>query len=203
MSRAEKREATTAALLEAAAETFAERGFEAATMDEVAERVSLSKGALYHRFATKEDLFLALLDQHCQIYIDQLEKTFGRGDPLGSSRQAAEGFLEVIRDDRWPRLFVEFVSYAARSPRAKRELAKRMRSLRGALAKVVAAEADDAGVELGLPPERVALVILALADGFALERMAQPRGVPDDLYTDALQLLLAGLVAQAPSLTRG
>src|SRR5213076_3128448 len=77
--RAAKNAATTAALLGAAAETFAERGFEAARMDEIAERVGLSKGALYYRYKSKEDLFLALLDERCEAYTRQLDEVFAGG----------------------------------------------------------------------------------------------------------------------------
>src|SRR3954466_13754329 len=98
--RAEKNAATTAALLGAAAETFAARGYEAATMDEIAERVGFSKGALYYRYKTKEDLFLALLDERCAAYVAQLD---GAASPGAGSNVLSEQFLAALRQRRRPR----------------------------------------------------------------------------------------------------
>jgi AcrR family transcriptional regulator len=51
-------------ILAAARGVFAERGYAVATMDEIAAAAGASKGALYHHFATKEELFRALLLGH-------------------------------------------------------------------------------------------------------------------------------------------
>lgn len=50
-------------ILAAALAVFAERGFAAAKLDHIAARAGVSKGALYLYFATKEELFLAVVDQ--------------------------------------------------------------------------------------------------------------------------------------------
>src|ERR1700750_2342656 len=47
----------------AALEVFAEKGFAAAKLDEIAKRAGVSKGALYLYFETKEQLFRAVVDQ--------------------------------------------------------------------------------------------------------------------------------------------
>jgi AcrR family transcriptional regulator len=195
--RAAKNAATTAALLHAAAETFAERGFEAATMDEIAERVGLSKGALYYRYKSKEDLFIALLDERCQAYIRQLDEAFSDGASSDAGWTSMAGrFLAVVQDEAWPRLFFEFVSYASRSPRAKRELVNRIRAVRAALARVVERHANEAGVELPILAQRVALGISALCNGLAVERLADPSGVPDEAFVEIPGLLLSGVAAR-------
>src|SRR3954470_2792170 len=94
-TRAENNAARTSALLAAAAETFAARGYEAATMDEIAERVGLSKGALYYRYKTKEDLFLALVDERCAAYVAQLD---GAASPGAGWNALSEQFLAVVRE---------------------------------------------------------------------------------------------------------
>ncbi len=58
--RARERDERRAAILEAARHVFLEKGLGLATMDDVAMRAELSKGALYLYFPSKEDLFLAL-----------------------------------------------------------------------------------------------------------------------------------------------
>src|ERR1043165_1914172 len=142
----------------------------------IAERVGLSKGALDYRYKGKEDLFIALLEERCQAYIGQLDEAFSDGASAGGGwTTMAQRFLAVVEDEQWPRLFFEFISYASRSPRAKREVAKRTRGLRAALARVVERQAREAGVELRVSPQAVALGISALCNGLAVERLADPR----------------------------
>src|SRR3954462_7697224 len=186
LTRAEKNAATTSALLDAAAQAFAEGGFEATTMDVIAERVGLTKGALYYRYRTKEDLFLALLDERCARYEAELERT-----PAEGWGGFAEQFLAVVREGTWPRLYFEFVSYAARRPQARRRMVKRLRALRAAIQRVVEAQAAQAGVAEDFPAAEIALALPALGNGLALERLADPRGVPDRAFLDLPALILA------------
>ena len=62
-SARERRQAQTREqLLDAAATVFAERGFHAATLDEIGQTAGFSKGAVYSNFASKDDLFVALIN---------------------------------------------------------------------------------------------------------------------------------------------
>jgi AcrR family transcriptional regulator len=197
-TRAEKHAATTRALLDGAAQTFAERGFESATMDEIAERVGLSKGALYYRFANKQDLFLALLDQRCQMYVEELTATVAHGpSPVTDPAEAAMRFVRMLRDDAWPRLFIEFVSYANRDPRHRRRLRRRMADLRAAITAGIERATEAAQVPLPLAPERLAMGVVALSTGWAVEHLADPRGMPDELYGELLELMVLGVGARA------
>ena len=66
MPRSERR----AQLLDAAQAVFVERGYHAAAMDDIAEHAGVSKPVLYQHFPGKLELYLALLDEHC----DTLER---------------------------------------------------------------------------------------------------------------------------------
>src|SRR6202011_3049711 len=57
-------------LLDAALEVFVSQGYHAAAMDDIAERAGVSKPVLYQHFPGKLDLYLALLDQHCESLVD-------------------------------------------------------------------------------------------------------------------------------------
>jgi AcrR family transcriptional regulator len=61
--QAERRAATTEAILKAGRRLFGERGFAATTIDDIAEAARVAKGAVYHHFATKEAVFEAVFDQ--------------------------------------------------------------------------------------------------------------------------------------------
>ena len=59
-------------LLAAAQEVFVAQGYHAAAMDDIAERAGVSKPVLYQHFPGKLDLYLALLDTHCDALIEQI-----------------------------------------------------------------------------------------------------------------------------------
>ena len=60
--QAERRAATTEAILTAARRLFGTQGFATTTMDEIAEGAGIAKGAVYHHFKTKEAVFEAVFD---------------------------------------------------------------------------------------------------------------------------------------------
>ncbi|MEV0729415.1 MULTISPECIES: TetR/AcrR family transcriptional regulator [Polymorphospora] len=59
-------------LLAAAQEVFVAQGYHAAAMDDIAERAGVSKPVLYQHFPGKMDLYLALLDTHCEAIVAQV-----------------------------------------------------------------------------------------------------------------------------------
>jgi AcrR family transcriptional regulator len=61
--RAQHTADTRAALLKAARRLFAQRGYGSVSLDEVCARAGVTKGALYHHFESKQDLFLAVYEQ--------------------------------------------------------------------------------------------------------------------------------------------
>jgi AcrR family transcriptional regulator len=62
VTQAERRAETTAAILEAARKLFATQGFEATSIDDIATRAGVAKGAVYHHFESKEEIFTRVLD---------------------------------------------------------------------------------------------------------------------------------------------
>jgi AcrR family transcriptional regulator len=63
-------------ILEAALTIFAERGFEAATNKEIAERAGVNQGLIYFYFASKADVFFAAFAQHANLVKEQLNTIF-------------------------------------------------------------------------------------------------------------------------------
>ncbi len=67
LSRQERKAQTRERLIDAAAQVFAQRGFEAASLDEVAAAAGYTKGAVYSNFASKTDLLIALLERRIEV----------------------------------------------------------------------------------------------------------------------------------------
>lgn len=84
-------------MLDVAVETFIERGYDATSISVLAERLGLSKSAIYHHFSSKEQILAAALDEA----LDALEAALAPGvpGPSGSSDVTAVGRLEhVLRE---------------------------------------------------------------------------------------------------------
>jgi AcrR family transcriptional regulator len=191
--RAERRRETQARLLRAATRVFARRGYHIATLDEIASEAGFTKGALYYNFASKEELFLALLDQHIEARIQLLHELASRAAPAEARlSEGADRTVSSLREEReWSLLYLEFAAYAARNARFRRKFERRLRVVHEAMVQMVEALAGDS-VQLPLPAERLALGIAALVDGVAFGKLLQPQGIPDELLGQMLGLLWRG-----------
>jgi hypothetical protein len=102
-----------------------------------------------------------------------------------------EQFAAYVKQQRrWLTLLIEFWAQAARDPKLRPKFAERHAKLRSAIAEVLADRAARLGLPLALPADQLATVLIALTNGMAVEALADPRSVPEDLYGQALDLLL-------------
>ncbi|MEU8568323.1 TetR/AcrR family transcriptional regulator [Streptomyces pathocidini] len=85
-------------LLGAAQEVFVAQGYHAAAMDDIAERAGVSKPVLYQHFPGKLDLYLALLDQHCESLLQAvrtaLASTTDNGQRVAATMDAYFAYVE-------------------------------------------------------------------------------------------------------------
>ena len=198
--REEQRALTRARLLEAAGRVFARRGFHAASLEEVAREAGATTGAIYSNFEGKEDLFLALFEEHVASQVHKYREIFARGRNVEErSRGGADDWMAYLREepDSFP-LFIEFWSYAVRDENLRSRYASRLAAFRETFAQLIEQGAADIGVELpdGFA-ERMGTAINALGNGLALEKLADPDSVPDDLLGWTLTLIFESLVASA------
>jgi AcrR family transcriptional regulator len=167
-----------------------------ASIDRIAEEAGYTKGAFYANFASKEELFLVVLEQKFAAELERLEAAIaGVGEPADQARQAAEDFLAYVdRDPQWPRLYQEFATHAARNESFRAELAERQRALRRRMAEVFARWATAFGVQPALPHTDIAAMTFFMADGFLLDRIIDPT-LDDGLYATMVEVFLHGLMA--------
>jgi AcrR family transcriptional regulator len=194
--RRQKQEQTRLRLLEGAAQVFARRGYHAATLEEVASEVGLTKGAVYSNFESKEALFLALVDIEIAKRVQEIGRVVGaRGSLESLAEEAERQFQRFVREEPyWPLLFYEFFSYGARRDELRGEFVKRRRAVFGAIADGLRREAAEAGVELPLPAEQIAVAIEALMNGLAFNRVIDPKSVPAGLFGLAMSRLIFALL---------
>jgi AcrR family transcriptional regulator len=95
--RAEQSEATRAALLKVARKLFAERGYSAVGTEEIVQRARVTRGALYHHFRDKKDLFRAVHEQLEAEMAERIGRQLAEGDasdPLELLAAGARTFLD-------------------------------------------------------------------------------------------------------------
>jgi AcrR family transcriptional regulator len=199
LTRAERKEDTRARLLASAARVFARRGFHAASVEEVAEDAGFSKGAVYSNFASKEDLFLAMVEARFHDRLTAIHAAVAEpGAPGEQARRSADSFIRTLAaDPEWPPVFMEFWAYAQRDPSVRRRFAAQVGALRTAVAEILASRAAELDMELPLPAEQLATMTFAMATGFAMERQLDPGAVPDELFGTMLEVFFAGVRERA------
>jgi AcrR family transcriptional regulator len=197
-ARAEGRDGR-ASLLEAAMEVFARRGYQDASVDEIAERAGYSKGAIYFHFAGKDDLFFALLEERIDRPMRDAIKLLESAPPEEDmALEANRYFVELVSGQRELLLLDhEYRSQAIRDARLRARYVRREAKLRSALAKGLQARLKHLGAPPVAAPEQVATALLSLAFGLAQEKLIEPDAVSDELLGDMFALIYAGHVARA------
>ena len=196
LTRKEKQAHTRFCLMESAARVFTRRGLQQASIDEVAGDAGFTKGAFYANFKSKEELFLAMLDERFAQRIEQIDRVWSsEGDMRDKAGQAGQDFAEYLSDDEWSRLFFEFAAYAARNEEFRQELVTRYRALRERVADLYSRQKEKMGIEPAVAPEQVAAMIFAMVNGLALEKLLEPDAVADDAFGTMLVAFFSGLGA--------
>jgi AcrR family transcriptional regulator len=186
LTREDKRANNRGLILRAAREVFGRRGYHAATIEEIADEAGLSNGAIYYNFKNKEDLFLALLDERIQ---DRAFSVASMLDATDAGTQAHDVISSIKANRTWRLLFLEFVTYAARNPRFARQLRVQRAKMRTALSETIERQFPNRPTG-DVPPDRLSLILIALANGLAIEELTNPGSVPEDLISQATTLLL-------------
>ena len=99
VSQAERREATIAAILSAARKRFAQKGFAETTIDEIAQTGGVAKGAVYHHFSSKEEIFERVLDQLTLELAEAVPAAAQAAtDPLDAMVRGTHKYLSLISE---------------------------------------------------------------------------------------------------------
>ena len=204
LTRKEKQAKTRSSLMSSAARVFCRRGLERASIDEVAEDAGYTKGAFYANFKNKEELFLAMLDERFTRRIEEVDRAFaGSESPPEQARQAASEFARSLYSDpEVTRLFLEFASYAVRDEGFREELTTRFATLRERLEQVYQRRADEYGLHLDIPMERIVRMVIAMADGWAMWQLLEPDEVDVELLENMMAIFTTGIGALGGALDR-
>jgi AcrR family transcriptional regulator len=182
MGRAAQAELVREEVLAAALEEFLANGYHGATLDRMVAAAGYTKGAVYSRYGSKAELFLALLEERIAHRAEQTRQLADGLHGVAGVVELIERWTEIqYRDLAWTLLVVEFRVHAARQP----ELLSRYRALHertlAGVAEVFARVID--GDETTAPAHRhAAQVLFAASNGVGLEQAIDAAVVgPEDL----------------------
>ncbi|MEV5582680.1 helix-turn-helix domain-containing protein [Streptomyces parvus] len=179
----EKGEAKRTEILHAALEIFAAEGYRGTSLRKVAARCNLSLPGLMHYFSSKEDLLTQVLRMRDETA--RVRQTERPGEP---------SYRDIIREGaQTPGLVELFVSMAAAASDpehpAHAHFVERYPVLRERVAGYVRQRMDEGRLTTEIPPERLAVLLLALADGIQLQWLIDRSTDMEQPIDDVFRLL--------------
>src|SRR6266513_379903 len=166
-----RRELTKTALVEAAADIFAKRGFDGASLEEIAEAAGFSRGAIYSNLGSKEDLMLAVVERYNETLVGAFSDTLGRAADISQEEMtvsAAALWRDLIRrDPNLTALNLEFRLRALRNPAFRVRFLELMHENDKRIADLIAREAKTYGIRLKYDAADLAQILNAATVGMS------------------------------------
>ena len=179
-------------ILHAAGEVFTSRGYDGASVDQVAAAAGLTKGAVYSSFSGKDELFFALvadrLDQRLAVAAAAADGQRDLRQLFDSAEDDLAALFTTQRD--WQLLFIECWARAVRDPERRAEWAHQRRAARAVIADFFERHAAATGDPLPIPAADLAVAAMALSNGLAMEHIADPESVDASLFARMLAQLV-------------
>jgi len=164
-------------IIEAMRASVSKRGAAGSTFDHVAREAGVSRGLLHYYFGSKERLLVEVVRADCEVRIERIERQLSGATSVDQVVAAlVTGLEEFIEDEQTggATAVCELVSASRDSEEIRAELAQLYRRWREHLGDVLRQKESDGVLKLEAPPEVVASVLFALADGFGLQITADP-----------------------------
>jgi AcrR family transcriptional regulator len=193
------RDDTRDKLFEAAARVFEEQGIGGVSVEAIAAAAGFTRGAFYSNFKSKDELIIAMIEDH-------VAQSIRRNLDLLSRHKNLADFIDTLktvdrsRQDplaRSPLLHMEMILFVARAEKRRPELAQRLRARRKLIADIVETTARNSGKNPSLNPAWISAIVLALEDGFRLHRLIDPETTPADSFLRAIGDLQKALGASS------
>lgn len=190
-------ERTRNALIQSARHVFASRGFEGASLDEIADAAGYTRGAIYKHFANKEDLFFAVVEAFNVDVLDSFAEQLDvdAGSALDNQQTAATWFKALAGHQEMWALSLEFGLYEYRNPDVRQRSAEWRAQNRATITAFMQHQMAATGLTLKIPADTVAAILLAAADGFLQAARVDPNA--EQLFATFLDLFLPTIIETA------
>jgi AcrR family transcriptional regulator len=182
------RDDTCEKLFEAAARVFEDQGIGGASIEAIAAAAGFTRGAFYSNFKSKDELIIAMLEDHVEQTIrrnlDLLDKHKNLADFIDALKTIDRSHQDPLA--RSPLLHMEMILFVARAEKRRPDLAKRLRARRQLIVDIVETTLKNSGKNGSLNPTWIGAIVLALEDGFRLHRLIDPETTPADSFLRAI-----------------
>lgn len=201
--RSSRRERTRERLLDAAFEVFAEHGIAGGSIEAVCEAAGFTRGAFYSNFASKEELFHAIVDREARRHLDALERAAAEIDT--SAVATAEGFREAVTElvaavgldeaghRAWTLMNAEFELLALREPEVATRYVAEQQRLRAEVMRAIEALLERFGLTFAVD---TATAVDLLMDSAESSTRAAMLGAPAEQHPVARLQAVVDLLVQ-------
>jgi len=189
--KAEQSQATRSTLVSAARSLFAERGYAGVPTEEIVQRAGVTRGALYHHFKDKQDLFRAVVEQLEQEVVERIAAVaLAEGDPWQQQQTALSAYLDTcLERDVQQVILTDAPSVLGLEAWRDIEATYGLALVRAGLQLVM-----EAGLIEEQPVEPLAHLMLgAIGEAALVIARAEDPGVAREQVGDSLSRLLLGL----------
>lgn len=190
-------EETRIKLLTVAQALFAQRGYDATGIMDICDTASVSKGAFYHHFPSKQAIFMALLED----WLAQLDVLMQAA--LAAAPNVPEGLVEMAgltgsvfeaADKQFP-LFLEFWIQASRRPEIWETVVAPYHRYQVRFSSIFDKGIQEGSLNQEVSSTTAARVIIALAMGLLLQALIDPKGANWSQVTqEGVRMLMDGLI---------
>ena len=171
----QRSEETRAKILESAIKLFSNQGFNKASVDDICKEAGISKGAFYHHFKSKQELFLALLDGWLTTIDNAIEASKDKNAPE-TFMQMTEAFPYIFETagEGLP-MFLEFWLQASRDKKIWEASIAPYRRYHKHFTSLIKKGVEE-GSFVDVDPELTSRMIVSTAMGLLLQSLLDPKG---------------------------
>jgi AcrR family transcriptional regulator len=193
-------EETRSTILHTALELFSQNGYDATSVAEICQRAGTSKGAFYHHFPSKQDLFLSLME----TWLDEIDGMFqSAGAAAEDIPQALEnmaGFSGGIFDaleGGFP-ILLEFWTQSSRQPAFWEKAVEPYRKYLAFFAEMIDTGKKEGAFAEGIDSQLAARIVMAVAMGLMLQATFDPASAEwQEVTRSGIKILMKGMRSKA------
>ncbi len=182
-------------ILEAARSRIGHKGYDATSVSEICRDAGVSKGAFYHHFASKQEVFMVLLNGWLDDMGRQLSALASTSGTIPDRLCSMVRVMEVVRraaEGNIP-IYLEFWTRAMRDPPLMQKMVKPFKRYRDFFAEMIEEGISEGSLKKSRP-RQAARVIIALALGILVQGFFDPQGADwDEVSREGVGVLLEGL----------
>lgn len=189
----QRSEETIRQIMAAAIHLFSHSGYDSASVADICAKAGVSKGAFYHHFPSKQELFLVIVDQWLQGIDIRLFSSRGKNEtvPQSITRMAKTlGFVFQAASGQLP-MFMEFMVQASRDQAVWDATIAPYRRYQQQFASLLEQGKKEGSIKPDVDVKTVSWSLLSLATGILLQGVVDPKAADWDRVTKTgVQLIL-------------